>query len=160
MTQIRAVDASVGDASRLHIGVVVAGWNRSITDKLLEGALHRLEALEVGEVTVLRVPGSLELPVGARALARRGCDAVVALGTIIKGDTDHYRIVSTESARGLTLVAQDEHVPVTNGVLAVHDVAHAVERAQPGPSNKGEEAAAAAVDTALALAQLEGPSPT
>ena len=159
MTQVRTVDVD-GDASRLHIGVVVAGWNRSITDRLLEGALHRLEQREVGTVTVLRVPGSLELPVGARALARQGCDAVVALGTIVKGDTDHYHIVSSESARGLTLVSQEEDVPVTNGVLAVHDIADAVERAQPGPSNKGEEAASAAVDTALALAALQERSPT
>jgi 6,7-dimethyl-8-ribityllumazine synthase len=160
VTQVRSVDVEVGAAARLHIGVVVAGWNRSITDNLLEGALHRLEQLAVGNVTVLRVPGSLELAVGARALARRGCDAVVALGTIIKGDTDHYQIVSSESSRGLTLVAHDEHVPVTNGVLAVHDVAHAVERAQPGPSNKGEEAATAAVETALALAALRELPPT
>lgn len=160
MTQVRTVDPEVGDASLLHVGVVAAGWNPSVTDKLLDGALQRLEELGVGEVTVMRVPGSLELPVGARALARRGCDAVVALGTIVKGDTDHYEIVSTESARGLTLVARDEQVPVANGVLAVHDIQHAVERSRPGASNKGQEAAGAAVETALALAALAHLSPT
>lgn len=160
MTTVHDVEIDVGGASRLHIGVVVSRWNQSITDKLLEGALHRLEHLSVGDVTVLRVPGSLELGVGADALARRGCDAVVALGAIVKGETDHYEIVSAESSRGLTLVAQARHIPVTNGVLAVHDVAQAVARSRPGPSNKGEEAADAAVETALALAALQRSAPT
>lgn len=154
MTRVRTVDPGVGDAATLHIGVVAAGWNPSITDKLLEGAVQRLEELGVGQVTVVSVPGSLELAVGARALARQGCNAVVAVGTIVKGDTDHYEIVSSESARGLTLVAQDFEIPVANGVLAVHDIEHAVERSRPGPSNKGQEAATAAVETALTLAAL------
>ncbi|MFP3915250.1 MAG: 6,7-dimethyl-8-ribityllumazine synthase [Actinomycetota bacterium] len=159
MTQVRDIGVHVEDAAGLHIGIVVAGWNRSITDRLLEGALQRLERLGVGDVTVLRVPGSLELGVGADALARDGCDAVVALGTVVKGETDHYQIVSTESARALTLVAQAHHIPVTNGVLAVHDVSDAVERSRVGRNNKGDEAATAAVETALALAALEGSSP-
>lgn len=154
MTEIRTIDHAGGDPSRLHIGVVVASWNRSITDRLLDGALQRLSELGVGDVTVLRVPGSLELPVAARALARGGCHAVVALGVIVKGDTDHYTIVSTESARGLAMVAHDEGVPVANGVLAVHDISHAVDRARSGPSNKGHEAATAAVETALAFLAL------
>ncbi|HLU30119.1 MAG TPA: 6,7-dimethyl-8-ribityllumazine synthase [Acidimicrobiia bacterium] len=155
MTEVRTV-AGTGDAGALHIGVVVASWNRSVTDRLLDGAVKRLEDLGVGAVTVVPVPGSLELSVAARALAEAGCDAVVALGTIVKGETDHYAIVSAESARGLTLVALKMGVPVTNGVLAVHDVAHAVDRAQPGPGNKGYEAATAAVEAALTLRSLGG----
>lgn len=156
MTEVRTIDFGLGDTSSLHIGVVVANWNRSITDRLLDGAVNRLTELEVGQVTVLRVPGSLELPLGARSLARAGCNAVVALGVIVKGDTDHYTIVATESARGLNLTSLEEGIPVTNGVLAVHDVSHAVDRSQPGPSNKGEEAATAAVETALAVSALAG----
>lgn len=154
MTEVRTIEP-LPDASGLHVGVVVAGWNKSITKRLLEGALDRLREAGVGQVTVLEVPGSLELPVGAQGLARAGCQAVVALGAIIKGDTDHYSIVVNESARGLTLVAQEAGIPVTNGILAVHDPAHAVERAQSGPSNKGHEAAAAAVEMARLLAGLE-----
>ena len=82
------------------------------------------------------------------------------LGAVIKGDTDHYSVVVNESARGLTLVAHESGVPVTNGILAVHDVADAVERAQSGPSNKGNEAATAAVEMALLLAGLEEPART
>jgi 6,7-dimethyl-8-ribityllumazine synthase len=159
VTEIRTIEP-LADASRLHIGVVAAKWNQSITDRLVDGALSRLQHLGVGRVTVMRVPGSLELPIGARALADAGCDAVVALGVIIKGDTDHYTIVATESARGLTLVSRDKGIPVTNGVLAVHEVSHAVERAQPGPNNKGDEAATAAVETALTLASLTQPAST
>lgn len=159
MTEIRTVEPQA-DPSRLHIGVVAAKWNQSITDRLVDGAVSRLEHLGVGRVTVMRVPGSLELPVGARALARAGCDAVVALGVIIRGETDNYTIVATESARGLTLVSRDTGIPVTNGVLAVHDVSHAVERSQPGPNNKGDEAATAAVEMALTLASLTQPAST
>lgn len=159
MTEIRTVEPQA-DPARLHIGVVAAKWNQSITDRLVDGAVSRLEHLGVGRVTVMRVPGSLELPVGARALARAGCDAVVALGVIIRGETDHYTIVATESARGLTLVSRDTGIPVTNGVLAVHDVSHAVERSQPGPNNKGDEAATAAVEMALTLASLTQPAST
>lgn len=153
MTDVRAIEP-VGAAADLTIGIVAAGWNRSITDRLLDGAVDRLRQLEVGEVKVIRVPGSLELALAARRLAESGCDAVVALGVIVKGDTDHYSIVVNESARGLTLTALETGVPVTNGILAVHDVAHALERAQPGPANKGAEAATAAVESALTLAAL------
>lgn len=136
------------------MGVVAATWNRSITDKLAGAAVERLEDLGVGRVTILRVPGSLELPIGAAGLAEAGCDAVVALGAIVRGDTDHYTIVAAESARGLTLVGLEHGIPVANGILAVHDIQHAVDRSQPGPSNKGFEAATAAVETALALTSL------
>lgn len=159
MTTLSRVDQTGSDAGALHIGVVVARWNRSITNKLADGASECLEARGVGAVTVLEVPGSLELPVGAAALLTAGCDAVAALGVIIRGDTDHYRIVRDESARGLTLVSDRSGRPVTNGILAVHDVALAVERAQPGPGNKGYEAADAAVSTALALASLNAGRP-
>lgn len=154
MTEIRTIEPSGRTAASLHVGVVVAGWNRSITDRLLAGATARLQRDEVGTVTVLRVPGSLELPVGARALVEAGCHAVVALGVIVQGETDHYEIVRDESARGLTLLAHERGVPVANGILAVRDIEHALDRSQDGPANKGEEAAAAAVATAMSLAAL------
>lgn len=154
MTDVEQVDPGEATPGDLHVGVVAANWNRSITDKLAEGAVERLENLGVGRVTILRVPGSLELPIGAAGLAQAGCDAVVALGAIVKGDTDHYTIVAAESARGLTLVSLEHGIPVANGILAVHDLQHAVDRSQPGPSNKGFEAATAAVEMALALTSL------
>lgn len=145
------------DGAGLHIGLAVASWNQTITDRLLDGAESRCEELGVSEVTVLRVPGALELPLAAKALIDQGCNAVVAIGTIVKGDTDHYEIVVRESTSGITRVALDSGVPVTNAILAVHDYGDAVERSDQGDANKGVEAVDAAILTATAIARLESP---
>jgi len=150
---IRTVEGSI-DASGLHIGVVAALWNRSITDRLVKGATRRLEELSAAEVTILRVPGALELPLAARKLAESGCDAVIAIGAVVKGETDHYDIVVRESASGISRVALDTGVPVANAILAVHDYELALERAGAGEANKGVEAVDAAVLTASALRAL------
>ena len=147
----------VTDGAGLHIGLAVASWNQTITDRLLDGAQSRCEELGVSEVTVLRVPGALELPLAAKALIDRGCNAVVAIGTIVKGDTDHYEIVVRESTSGITRVALDTGVPVTNAILAVHDYGDAVGRSDHGDANKGVEAVDAAILTATAIARLESP---
>ncbi len=143
------------DGAGLHIGLAVASWNQTITDRLLDGAESRCEELGVSEVTVLRVPGALELPLAAKALIDQGCNAVVAIGTIVKGDTDHYEIVVRESTSGITRVALDSGVPVTSAILAVHDYGDAVERSDQGDANKGVEAVDAAILTATAIARLE-----
>jgi 6,7-dimethyl-8-ribityllumazine synthase len=143
------------DASGLHVGVVVASWNRQITDRLLDGALQHLDEMNAEKVTVLRVPGALEIPVGARKLVDKGCDAVVAIGTVIRGETDHYDVVVRESTSGVAQVGLATGVPVANAILAVSEYSQAMERAVEGPSNKGYEAAEAAVATAVALRRLE-----
>lgn len=142
------------DGNGMHVGVAASEWNQVIVDRLVEGALQRLEAAGVEEVTVVRVPGALELPLAAKKLAEHGCDAVVALGAVVKGETDHYEIVVRESARGISAVALETGVPVANGVLAVHDYSQAVDRAGPGEANKGVEAVDAALSTANALRDL------
>lgn len=149
----RTVEGST-DGSGLHVGIAAARWNQAITDRLVEGAAGHLVALGVDEVTLLRVPGALELPLAASKLAESGCDAVVAIGTVVRGETDHYEIVVRESSQGLTRVALDSGIPVANAILAVHDYEHAVERAGSGESNKGVEAAEAAVRTANAFREL------
>ncbi len=142
------------DGTGLHVGIAVASWNQTITDAMLEAATGKCQQLGVPQVTVLRVPGALELPIAAAELARSGADAVVAIGAIVKGETDHYDIVARESAAGLSRVALDTGVPVANAILAVHDYAHAVSRSGPYGSNKGSEAAEAAVLIATALRSL------
>lgn len=142
------------EAGSLHIGLAAAVWNQAITDKLVEGAMRRLEELGAGEITLVRVPGALELPLAAQKLAAAGCDAVVAIGAVVKGETDHYDIVVRESTRGISRVALDAGIPVANAILAVHDYALAVERAGVGDANRGAEAAEAAVVTANALRQV------
>jgi 6,7-dimethyl-8-ribityllumazine synthase len=149
----RVFDGST-PAGELHLGIAAALWNQAITDRLLSGALGRLEALGIDQVTVVRVPGALELPLACKELARAGCDAVVAIGTVIEGDTDHYRIVVDESSRGITLVALETGIPVANAILAVHEYQHALDRAGTGQDNKGVEAVDAAVATARALHEL------
>ncbi len=144
------------DGGGLHIGVAAATWNRSVTDRLLDGAVRRLEELGVDRITVLRVPGALELPIGVRSLVDAGCDAVVAIGTIVRGDTDHYEIVVRESTSGISRVALDTGVPVANAILAVTEYSDAVDRAGEGPSNKGHEAAETAVVTVSALRRVSG----
>lgn len=141
-------EKTVGD---LTVGVAVANFNQSITDRLLDGALQALERKGTGRVVLLRVPGAWELPVAAAELARRGCDAVVAIGAIIKGETDHYEVIVNHSAAGLIEVALAHHIPVANAVLAAHDFDQAFDRSEPGPGNKGAEAALAAVKTACLI---------
>lgn len=142
------------DGSGLHVGIAVSSWNQGITDRLLEAAARRCQELAVEATTVVRVPGALELAVVSAALARSGCDAVVAIGAVIKGETDHYDIVVRESSAGLTRAALDTGVPVAHAVLAVHDVTEAMERSGPGPDNKGREAVEAAISAANAIREL------
>lgn len=143
--------APEGLPGQLTIGVAVATFNQAITDRLLAGALNALEREGAGRTVVLRVPGAWELPLAAAELARRGCDGVVAIGAVIKGETDHYDVIVHHSAAGLAQVALIHRIPVTNAVLAAHDLAQALDRSEPGPANKGAEAAVAAVATALRL---------
>jgi 6,7-dimethyl-8-ribityllumazine synthase len=138
------------NAADLTIGIAVATFNQAITDRLLDGAIKALEASGVGRVLILRVAGAWELPVAAADLARQA-DAVVAIGAVIKGETDHYEVIVNESASGLTRVALDAIKPVTNAVLAAHTLEQALDRSEPGPGNKGAEAAAAAVAAALVI---------
>lgn len=151
MTNLIAGDT---DGKGLHIGVAVTTWNQSITDRMKAAAVARLEKHGVSEITVMTVPGALELPLAALALAERGCDAVVAIGTVIKGETDHYDIVVRESTSGIARVALEQGIPVANAILAVHDASLAVARSGPDDSNKGVEAADAAVTMVNAMRKL------
>ncbi len=152
MTETRVEGDLQGRA--LHVGIAVSVWNQTITDRLLDGARRRCEQLGVKQLTVVRVPGALELPLAAKALAGKGCDAVVAIGAVVRGETDHYDIVVRESAAGISRVALEAGIPVTNAILAVHDFSQAMERAGDGEANKGVEAVDAAITLARALAEL------
>jgi len=146
-------------ARGLRVAVLRAQFNPGVTDGLLDGALAALRDMGARErdVAVHDVPGSFELPVVAAAAARSGrFDAVVALGAVIKGETDHYEHVAREAAAGLQAVALDTGVPVAFGVLTVRREREALARSRPGPDNKGAEAARAAVATARAVRAVSG----
>lgn len=138
-----------------RIGVVVSGFNAAITAPMRDAAVRVLEGAGVREIPILEVSGALEIPVAALALLERGqCAAVVAVGAVIKGETDHYEHVATEAARGIGEVALRTGRPVGNAVLTVRDYDHAVERSRPGPGNKGAEAAEAVLALSRRLATL------
>jgi 6,7-dimethyl-8-ribityllumazine synthase len=139
-------------ARGLRVAIVRSLFNRPVTDGLLAGAREALSDMDARGVAVYDLPGAFELPLAAQAAAQSGrFDAVVALGAVIEGETDHYEHVAREAASGLAAVARETGVPVALGVLTVRKEEHALRRSAPGPDNKGAEAARAAVAAALAL---------
>ncbi|NUS73665.1 MAG: 6,7-dimethyl-8-ribityllumazine synthase [Corynebacteriales bacterium] len=145
------------DASGIRLGIVATRWHEELTEALLQRAQEAAEASGVAEVTVARVAGAVELPVVAQALARR-CDAVVALGVVIKGGTPHFEYVCDAVTAGLTRVALDEGVPVAHGVLTCNTEQQARDRAGLSGSaeDKGWDATLAALDAARTLRELSG----
>src|SRR5205823_10246678 len=146
------------------LGVILlrSRFNEVVVDGLVAGAQDALRAMgaRAADVTTVDVPGAFELPVAAAVAARSGrWDAVVALGAVIRGETDHYEHIAREAAAGLAAVARETGVPVGFGVLTVAEAAQARARAAPGPENKGAEAARAAVVMARLLPSLRRPSP-
>jgi 6,7-dimethyl-8-ribityllumazine synthase len=146
------------DCHALRVGVVAAMWHTEVMDGLLAGAQRALDEARVESPTVMRVPGSFELPVAALHLARLGYDAIVALGVVVRGGTPHFEYVCDAVTAGLTRVALDERTPVGNGVLTCDTRAQAVDRSgAPGSvEDKGAEACLAALHTAVALNELRG----
>ncbi len=157
-----APELAVRDCAELRVAVVAARWHETVMDGLLAGARRAADELGIPEPAVLRVPGSFELPVAARALAGRGYDAVVALGVVIRGGTPHFDYVCQGVTQGLTQVSVDTGVPVGFGVLTCDTEAQAVDRAGlPGSAeDKGHEAVTAAVATAVALRDVPAPGRT
>lgn len=140
------------DGSGLRVAVVAAQWHAEVMAGLLAGAYRALTEAQVASPTVIRVPGTFELPVAARRLAATH-DAIVALGVVVRGGTPHFEYVCQAATLGLTQVSVDTGVPVGFGVLTCDTEAQADERSGlPGAKeDKGYEAAQAAVLTALAL---------
>jgi 6,7-dimethyl-8-ribityllumazine synthase len=148
-----APDMTGGD---LRIAVVVSRFNEEVTKRLLRGALGALEEHGVLDPDVLWVPGSLELPVTALALAERGNhDAIVCLGCVIRGETYHFEIVAGQAAAGIMQVQLDTGVPVAFGVLTTEDKEQALARSGP-KNNKGAEAAEVAIEMANLMRGVQG----
>jgi 6,7-dimethyl-8-ribityllumazine synthase len=136
--------------------VVVSRFNEEISKRLLRGALASLEEHGVQEPDVLWVPGSLELPVTALALAERGNhDAIVCLGCVIRGETYHFELVAGQAAAGIMQVQLDTGVPVAFGVLTTEDKEQALARSGP-KNNKGAEAAEVAIEMANLMREVQG----
>ncbi len=155
---MKQAPAATASARGLRVAILRSLFNQHVSDGLVEGA--RTALAEMGGAAgavVYDVPGAFELPLAAKAAAESGrFDAVVALGAVIQGDTDHYDHVAREAAAGLARAALDTGVPVAFGVLTVREARQAEERAVPGPGNKGAEAARAAVMLAATLRAIRG----
>jgi 6,7-dimethyl-8-ribityllumazine synthase len=148
------IDAS---ARGLRLAVLHAAFNTEIVTGLLAGA--RVAFLAAGgrlrDLVELELPGAFELPLACKLAAESGAfDAVVALGAVVRGDTDHYEHVAREAAAGLQRAALETRVPIAFGVLTTRTIAQALRRAAPGAENKGGEAARAAIATVHALRKL------
>jgi 6,7-dimethyl-8-ribityllumazine synthase len=141
------------DAGGLRIGVVRSLFNRPVTDGLLDGALAVLVEAGATDVTVIDVEGAFETPLVAQSMAQTGYDAIVVLGAVVEGETDHYEHIAGRASDGLMRVMLDTGVPVSFGILTVRDPAHAFARSAPDEHNKGREAAEAAIRTANLLRQ-------
>ena len=143
------------DASNVKLAIVASTWHTQICDALLDGARKVAADAGIAEPTVVRVLGAIEIPVVAQALAATH-DAVVALGVVIRGQTPHFDYVCDAVTQGLTRVSLDASTPVANGVLTTDNEDQALDRAglPDSTEDKGAQAAAAALSTALTLREL------
>jgi 6,7-dimethyl-8-ribityllumazine synthase len=148
-------ELSTVEAHGLSLGIVATRWHGDLVDHMVDRAQAAAKACGVDEVRTVRVAGSVELPVVAQALARQ-CDAVVALGVVVRGATAHFDYVCRSVTDGLTRVALDAGTPVAHGVLTVNDLDQARDRAGlPGSAeDKGWSATIAALDAALAIRSI------
>lgn len=145
------------NAAGLKFAIVVSRFNSIITERLLAGALDALNrtGCDPGAIRIVRVPGSWELPVVVRELARGGgYDAIICLSAVIRGDTPHYEYIASEAAKGLAQVALETGIPVTFGVLTCDTLEQAIDRAGAKSGNKGFDAAMTAVEMGNLMRRL------
>jgi 6,7-dimethyl-8-ribityllumazine synthase len=146
------------DGRGLKVGIAVARFNEVVTGRLLQGALAACRACGVADtdITVVHVPGAFELPQASAWLATKGrCDAVAALGAVIRGETSHYDYVCSAATDGCLRVNLDTNVPIAFGVLTCEDLAQAMARAGGDAGNKGNDAVLAALEMAQLSRALE-----
>ena len=145
------------DGSGIRIGIVVGRFNDLVTDRLLQGALDTFRRLGVVEeqLTVVRVPGSFELPFAVQQLAQAGnYEGIVCLGALIRGETDHYEYLASHVTGALTRLALDHGVPIAYGLITANTVDQALNRSGLKQGNKGAEAALSVVEMATLASQM------
>ena len=145
------------NAEQLKFGIVVGRFNDFITGRLLEGAMDALvrHGADEQQITIVKVPGSFEIPLASRKLALSGAyDAVICLGAVIRGSTPHFDYVASEVAKGVAMIGLETGVPVIFGVLTTDTIEQAVERAGTKSGNKGWSAAVSAIEMANLLKQI------
>ena len=137
-------------AGKLKFAIVVSRFNDFITGRLLDGAVDSLKrhGASDGDITVVKTPGSYEIPLVCEKLASGGYSAIICLGAVIKGETPHFDFVAQETAKGIAAVSLKHKVPVAFGVITAENLEQAIERAGVKHGNKGAEAAVSAIEMA------------
>ena len=144
-------------AKGMKVGIVAARFNEFIVSKLLSGALDGLRRHDVKEddIAVAWVPGAFEIPVAAQKMAGSGkYDAVICLGTVIRGSTSHYDYVCNEVSKGIAHVSMESQIPVLFGVLTTENIEQAIERAGTKAGNKGYDCALSAIEMVNLLKEI------
>lgn len=144
-------------AKGLKFGIIVSRFNDFITSKLLDGAMDALlrHGAKEEDVVVVRVPGSFEIPMVARKMALKGTyNAIICLGTIIRGATPHFEYIAAEVSKGIASASMETNVPVAFGIITSDTIEQAVERAGTKSGNKGWDAAITAIEMAQLLKKL------
>jgi len=144
-------------AKGLKFGIVVSRFNNFISERLLEGAMDALRrnGAEEGDCSVVRVPGSFEIPLAAKKMVKSGrYDAVICLGAVIRGATPHFAYIATEVTKGIASLTLESEVPVSFGVLITDTIEQAIERAGTKMGNKGFDAAISAIEMANLLKEI------
>lgn len=157
MTQMQVFEGNLV-SNGLKYAIVVGRFNEFITSKLLSGALDALKrhGVKDEEVSVVWVPGAFEIPFAAQKLAESGkYDAVITLGTVIRGSTSHYDYVCNEVAKGVAAIGLKTGVPTIFGVVTTENIEQAIERAGTKAGNKGWDAATAAIEMVNLTNQLK-----
>ena len=142
----------------LKIAIVSARFNEVVTRQLMLGAVETLDryGVEDDDISIAWVPGSFELPVVAKAFAESGkYDAIICLGAVIRGETDHYNMVANQSASGIASVGRETGVPTIFGVLTTENMDQAINRSGGKSGNLGSNSAVAAVETALLIKSIK-----
>ena len=145
-------------APEARVAIVVSRFNSFINENLVDGALDVLKRQGLvpdDQITLVRVPGAVEIPLAVKKLAKSGkVDAIVALGCVIRGDTYHFELVANENSKGMAQVMLEYEIPVAFGVLTTDTVEQAIQRAGTKAGNKGAEAALSALEMINVLKNL------
>jgi 6,7-dimethyl-8-ribityllumazine synthase len=141
----------------LKFGIVLSRFNNFIGERLLEGALDALRrsGTEEGDCSVIRVPGAFEIPLAVKKIVKSGrYDAIICLGSVIRGSTPHFAYIATEVTKGIASLSLESEVPISFGVLITDTIEQAIERAGTKVGNKGFDAAMAAIEMANLMKEI------
>jgi 6,7-dimethyl-8-ribityllumazine synthase len=155
-SQITSVEGTFTSCDARYT-LLVGRFNSFVVESLVDGAIDTLRRHGVSDsnIRIVRVPGAFEMPLAAKKLASAGnCDAIIALGAVIRGGTPHFEYVAGECTKGLAQVSLDAGLPIAFGVLTVDSIEQAIERSGTKAGNKGAEAALSAVEMVSLLGQI------